>query len=426
MNVTWCCVLAGVVLAVGGGVPCLPAGPDVDGVLAGGADPAIIAAPAGQKGYYVFATGRGLPICYSPDLVRWTRVARVFRTSVPSWAARAIPGSRGIWAPDLSYFAGRYHLYYSVSTFGSQRSVIGLAVNKTINPSDPEYTWEDRGLVLESHPHKDDFNAIDPALFVDTDGKAWLFWGSYWTGIKVAPVDKATGKLANRARIRPVASRGRGNRNTAIEGAYVIRRGTWYYLFVSWDFCLAGAESTYKVMVGRAKKVTGPYVDLQGRRMIDGGGTLVLASHGRWAGPGHNSVLHVGPRWWMAHHTYDTKNLRAHRVLQIRPMYWTASGWPVVGQPVSAAPAPKTRPAPVGTWRHWVDYANPQTIELLADHTVRGGKGRWARDGRNVVLRWPSAEAPGGAWLDRVILEPPGRSYVGRNQNGQVIFGQKQ
>ena len=116
-----------------------------EGVLAGAPDPTIIRAPNGKQGYYVFATGSGTAVWFSPDLLRWKKIARVFDDGVPGWAREAVPGTRGIWAPDISCRDGLYRLYYSVSTFGSQRSVIGLAVNRSVDPQDSAYKWEDRG-----------------------------------------------------------------------------------------------------------------------------------------------------------------------------------------------------------------------------------------------------------------------------------------
>jgi arabinan endo-1,5-alpha-L-arabinosidase len=317
--------------------------PHLDGILAGGADPTIVATKDadGNDKYYVVSTGRGIRVSSSPDLKTWRYEGRVFSESVPAWAKREVPKSSGIWAPDLSYHDGLYYLYYSVSSFGSQRSVIGLAVNKTMDRNDADYEWVDRGKVLESWPGRCDFNAIDPALFVDRDGKWYLFFGSFWSGIKAIELQPETGKPREGADIIPIACR--PNHPThAVEAPFVILHNDWYYLFVSWDRCCDGADSDYKVAVGRSKHVTGPYVDAEGRRLLEDGGTLVLEGDERWRGPGHNSILTTGKGQWMVHHTYDVKNLRAQRVLQIRPMMWSDDGWPTIGEPIFE-PTPRSR-----------------------------------------------------------------------------------
>jgi arabinan endo-1,5-alpha-L-arabinosidase len=307
------------------------------GLLHGAADPTGVAVTNGdgKTTYYVAATGGGVKLFSSTDLVSWKPIGRVFERRVPRWARRAIPGTDGIWAPDLSYHDGLYYLYYSVSTFGSQTSVIGLAVNKTLDPDSPDYKWEDRGLVVESSAETTNFNAIDPALLVDEDGRWLLFWGSYWTGLKAAEVDPATGKLKQGAEIHAVAARA-GKGTTAIEAAFPFFHDGYYYLFVSWDACCDGAASTYKVAVGRSKDALGPYVDKEGKPMLDGGGTVILENSERWRGPGHNGVL-TSPdgKDWMVHHTYDMEHLDAHRILQVRPLMWGEEGWPEVGEPVA-------------------------------------------------------------------------------------------
>ena len=165
------------------------------------------------------------------------------------------------------------------------------------------------------------------------DGNWYLFFGSFWSGIKAVALAPETGKPKEDAEIVPVA--GRPNHPThAIEAPFVIFRDGYYYLFVSWDRCCDGADSDYKVMVGRSRKVLGPYVDADGRTMLDGGGTLVLESSDRWRGPGHNSVLTTEEGQWLVHHTYDMQHLRAQRILQIRPMSWSPEGWPKVGKPL--------------------------------------------------------------------------------------------
>ncbi len=295
-------------------------------------DPVIMADPDGEA-FTVFGTGSGIPMFRSSDLKTWTRAGRVFEEDLPAWAAAAVSGSRGIWAPDIAYFNGLYHLYYSVSTFGSQRSVIGLVVNRTLDQNDPAYRWEDQGLVIESHPGRVDFNAIDPALFVAQDGTTTLFWGSFWSGIKATPIDPATGKpTAQPPTITPIASR--SGRDSSIEGAFVIEHDGRFYLFTSWGTCCDGVESTYNIRLGRADQVMGPYVDRDGKPLMEGGGTLVLESDARWRGTGHNSVLQTTRGDYLVHASYDAENPRAQRVLSVRPMQWDEEGWPRVGEPL--------------------------------------------------------------------------------------------
>lgn len=289
--------------------------------------------------YYVFATGgrrgRGyVPIHASKDLRHWSVIGHVFE-ELPEWAPKEIPGTRGIWAPDISFFNGRYHLYYSVSTFGKNSSAIGLAANETLDPNSTKYKWVDQGMVVRSTEGEDDWNAIDGNIIAAEDGKVWLNWGSFWSGIKMRRIDPATGKLSSEdTTLYSLASRPRGGAHQtppvigAIEAPFIIRHDGWYYLFVSFDFCCRGAKSTYNVRVGRSREVTGPYADKDGAAMMEGGGTLVVeATEGAWRGAGHQAVLQESETDYLVFHAYDAATGRSH--LHISTMAWE-EGWPRV------------------------------------------------------------------------------------------------
>jgi len=291
-------------------------------------DPAIAREGAN---YYVFATnrfqGKLVPIFCGDDLRHWRFCGNVF-DAVPDWALKEIPGARGIWAPDVAQVNGRYFLYYSVSTFGSNRSVIGLITNQTLDPSRPEYRWVDEGRVIGS-TSEDDFNAIDPNLVVDADGGMWLAFGSFWGGIKMRRLDSETGKLSARdTTLYSLASR-RPLQPPAIEAPSIVRKGKFYYLFVSVDLCCRGTESTYKILVGRSREIRGPYRDRDGRSMMEGGGTLLLEGTSEWRGPGGQSVLLDSEADLLVFHAYDGTTGKA--ALQISTMVWKKD-WPRAGQ----------------------------------------------------------------------------------------------
>lgn len=289
-------------------------------------DPAIIE-EAGH--FYLFSTRAGISIRCSEDLVRWRLCGDVFG-HLPQWAVEDVPGLRGLWAPDISYFNGRYHLYYSASTFGSNRSAIGLVTNLTLDPSSENYAWKDQGKVIGS-TRSDDWNAIDPNLVMDEAGQPWLSFGSFWGGIKLRRIDLATGKLSTQDEtLYALASRPRSKEEPgAVEAPFIVRRGGFYYLFISFDFCCRGAKSTYHVRVGRSRRVTGPYVDRSGQSLTEGGGTLVLKGEGRWAGPGHCAVLRTKGGDKLVYHAYDTE-WRGTPTLRISDIVWDQEGWPAV------------------------------------------------------------------------------------------------
>lgn len=306
-------------------------------------DPTALEAPDGS-GVYVFTTAPGINVTRSKDLVHWERVGKVFEERVPEWAGKMVPGSNAIWAPDVVFLNGKYYVYYSVSTFGSQRSVLGLATNVTLNPDDPDYKWVDEGLVLESHPDHTDYNAIDSALFVDDDGKTYLHWGSYWTGLKAVEVDPKTGKPFKyrdgdmKIPADYVAVARRFSRNdTSIEAPYVVKHDGRYYLFTSRGSCCDGERSTYHIAIGRSDKPLGPFVDKNGKRMDEGGGTVILSGNKTWKGTGHNGFFRTTDsdgklQDWLILAAYHVDLVRRGRLTQIRPMTWDEEGWPVLGE----------------------------------------------------------------------------------------------
>src|ERR1044072_1949673 len=289
-------------------------------------DPAVIRE---GKTFYLYSTRAGISVRCSEDLVRWRLCGDVF-AHLPQWAVEEVPGLRGLWAPDISYFNGKYHLYYSVSTFGTNRSAIGLATNQTLDPSSEKYGWKDEGKVLGS-TRTDDWNAIDPNLVLDEAGQPWLSFGSLWGGIKLRMIDPSTGKPSTRDEtLYSLAARTRSKELPgAVEAPFIVRRNEYYYIFVSFDFCCRGVKSTYNVRVGRARRVTGPYLDRSGKSMLEGGGSLVIEGGGRWAGPGHCAVLQTKEGDKLVYHAYDTE-WRGASTLRISPLYWDAEGWPTV------------------------------------------------------------------------------------------------
>ncbi len=295
--------------------------------------------------YYLFCTGRGISVWSSPDMVNWKREQPVFNRP-PKWAVEAVPGFEGhIWAPDISFFNNEYYLYYSVSAFGKNTSCIGLATNKTLDPADPEYNWTDHGNIIQSFPGKTNWNAIDPNLVVDDAGQPYLVFGSFWDGIKLVKLSadgkKVIDKLDN---IPTIASRKKAPNDpnppsiddnpvdaggNAIEAPFVFKKNGYYYLFASIDYCCKGPESTYKIIVGRSRHVTGPYTDKAGKDMATGGGTLLLQGDENWYGVGHNAAYTFDGKDYIVFHGYDAHDNGRSKLI-IRELGWDDADWPIV------------------------------------------------------------------------------------------------
>lgn len=266
----------------------------------------------------------------SSDKVFWTPGPPVF-TNAPAWTSNAVPGFTGLfWAPDVLYFNGVYHLYYAVSTFGSQVSAIGLATSPTLDPSSLSYHWTDQGPVITS-TNGSPYNTIDPSLCWDNSGNLWMSFGSYWNGIYLIQLNTTTG-----LRISPNSPTYQLAYNSSIEASYLWRRGGYYYLFVNWGSCCSGVNSTYNIRVGRSTSITGPYLDQNGVNMIDEGGTLFMQGNGKYTGPGQPAILDEGGVLSLTHHYYDANsydpgyNAYGSPDFALLPLTWTADDWPVV------------------------------------------------------------------------------------------------
>jgi arabinan endo-1,5-alpha-L-arabinosidase len=280
--------------------------------------------------FYAYATGAGLPMSVSDDGWTWRRAGTVMQ-SLPDGKPGAQVLARGgnnTWAPDLMKVGDRFFLYYSAPAT-QPKSAIGLLVGKTLDPSSADYGWTDAGPVVWSDGVEDS-NAIDPGVFRDpANGSLWLTYGSYFGYIRLVELDPRTG-----TRLDPQ----RTPTNVAInsEASIIIFRDGWYYLLVTHGSCCAGASSTYSIRMGRARKVTGPYLDQTGVDMLQGGGSLFLGSSGRVVGPGHFGLLDLGDgvQKFSCHYEADLDR-GGISVLDIRPLLWR-DGWPVAGDNVTA------------------------------------------------------------------------------------------
>ncbi|MEO6096486.1 MAG: family 43 glycosylhydrolase [Fibrobacteria bacterium] len=270
--------------------------------------------------YFIYATTGAYT---STDKVKWSRASGFVPSA--SWQSQQVPGHAGYWAPDISYRDGKYWLYYSMSTFGSQHSAIGLATKTTLIGGG---TFEDQGLAVKSPSSDGNYNAIDPNAIEDGNGNVYLNWGSWWDGIFIRQLDPKTGKFLDTASTTNIATRVRTN--MGIEGAFIIRTRGYFYLFVSWDKCCAGLKSTYNMRIGRSKNVTGPYMDMSGVAMLKGGGTL-LADGSQFAG-GHNGIFEEDGQFYVVYHVYKQQGSD----LEIRYLYFDKDNWPTFDRSMSA------------------------------------------------------------------------------------------
>jgi arabinan endo-1,5-alpha-L-arabinosidase len=266
--------------------------------------------------WYTFSTGPGIQVLKSDNGTSWYRVPQIFLNE-PSWWNSAVPAQKDldVWAPDVQWYNGKVWLYYSISTFGSNRSAIGLASANSVGAGQ----WKDEGIVLQSST-SNNYNAIDPELVIDASGNPWLAFGSFWSGLKIVKLDKNTMKPTGN--ISSIAAR--PNNGGAIEAPSITYRNGYYYLFASIDSCCKGVNSTYKMVYGRSTSITGPYVDKNGVNMMNGGGTILDTGNVRWKGPGGQDVVNGN---LIVRHAYDATD-NGNPKLLISDLLWDTNRWP--------------------------------------------------------------------------------------------------
>lgn len=308
--------------------------------------------------YWIFATGDGIYSMYSKDLITWQAGPTPFtKTAFPAWIKNYVGKFDGnFWAPDIIFMNDKYYLYYSCSEWGTMTSTIGCVSNKTLNPGDPEYKWVDAGFVgIWSYQPGLALNAIDPSLMKGPDGKIWMVYGSFnEQGIVVTEIDSISGKPKTTAGNLPgtsIANSWTGPQNNNYgegEGASMIYRNGYYYLFYNKGGCCAGIASTYYMVVGRATNPKGPFLDKSGKALrLNGqasGGTVVLkhdnsrGTDDRYFGPGHFGLFSENGIDYVTFHYYDPNgyypnpaaNNQGGPTLGLAKLVWGNDGWPSI------------------------------------------------------------------------------------------------
>ncbi len=284
--------------------------------------------------YYLYCTGKGISVLSSKDLKNWQPEPSIFKEK-PHWVDVVVPNfDNHIWAPDISFHNNTYYLYYSISAFAKNTSAIGIATNTTLNPKDPAYKWIDHGIVIQSQPNRDMWNAIDPNLVFDDSNTPWLTFGSFWEGLKMVKLNPDLKSIANPQEWHTIAKRKRSfdlpdtdPGDAALEAPFIFKKKGYYYLFLSWDLCCRGDKSTYKVVVGRSKNPTGPYIDKTGKSLNEGGGSLVVEGDENYFGVGHNSVYTFDNKDYIFYHGYEKKSNGAPKLI-IKKLLWDTEDWP--------------------------------------------------------------------------------------------------
>lgn len=273
--------------------------------------------------YYVFSTG--MSIKTSADRINWKNAGNIFgRDSIKfDWWKNDIPEKIGLWAPDVHYSNGKYHIYYSVSAWMNFNSSIGYVSNTTLDKTDANYKWVDEGQVISFKNGGEGVNCIDPNIFWDVDGKEWLLYGSYKAGLRMVELDPKTGKtFTDKPELITLTT-------SLGEGVFLIKDKNYYYIFASRGRCCAGLNSTYQIVMGRSKNIKGPYLNKQGESWVHNKYTLFLAGDSTEPGRGHNAFFTDHDTTFNVYHAY-TRSENGASLLNIKPVYVDADGWPTM------------------------------------------------------------------------------------------------
>lgn len=271
-------------------------------------DPSTLAECDGK--YYTFGTGSGGLI--SDD--GWT------------WKGGAVRPGGGA-APDVIKLGNRYLVIYGATgggLGGGHNGRILTMWNKTLDPNSPDFKYTEAIEVAASDGNEDN-DAIDPGVLLDpNDGRLWVSYGTYFGFIRLIELDPKTGERKKGNKAKDIA--------IDCEATDLIYRDGWYYLLGTHGTCCDGVNSTYNIVVGRSRKVTGPYIDNVGRDMMQGGGKMVINAGDRVVGPGHfgRTVIDEGVEVMSCHYEADFDQ-GGRSVLGIRPLLWR-NGWPVTGE----------------------------------------------------------------------------------------------
>lgn len=467
-------------------------------------DPSVVLAEDGY--YYMYQTDASYGNAHtegghfhgrrSKNLVDWEYLGGTMQ-SLPDWVIPKLNEIRqemglsevtpntddfGYWAPCVRKVRnGLYRMYYSIVCPGtldgdgtwSERAFIGLMEND--NPANND-GWVDKGYVITNasdkglnyHVAADNWancyykwNAIDPSYIITEDGKHYLFYGSWHSGIALVELDGETGKVKAElpnpwgdsddiaAYGKLIATRHMGNRWQASEGPEVIYHDGYYYLFLAYD----ALDIPYNTRVARATNIEGPYLGMDGTDVTNSGGDILpvvthpykFSSGYGWVGISHCCVFDDGNgNWFFASQGRFPANVggnaysNALMMGHVRSIRWTKEGWPLV-MPERYGAVPQveiTEEELIGDWEH-IDlsysYGNQKTsnkMTLSADYTVTEGTwsgATWEYDSNDRILKFSNGVE---VYLQRETdWEASPRThtivYAGYGSNCKTYWGKK-
>ena len=299
------------------------------------ADPSVVRGDDGL--FYIFSTIRRAFV--SNDMCNWTVLTENLIPR-PTWGDSEEFGRPDVWAPDVIKIKDKWIYYYSLAAWGKPAAGIGYAVSD--NVSGP---YTDMGLLMNTEGVGIN-GLIDPQPIID-NGRVYMLVGSFHGNYLVELTDDGMSLLGGAEKqnkekvlIAGIPLEESIFNNSYYEGGYIIEKDGYYYFFGSAGGCCDGKNSSYRVYVGKAKTITGPYYSHDGRKLATNNGGNTIGKLALWsppsadkntAGPGHNSVLiDDAGDYWMIYHAYTILDNYKTRHLFMDKITWGDDGFPIV------------------------------------------------------------------------------------------------
>lgn len=354
-------------------------------------DPSVIR--VGDDYWATATTGNWAPeftIMHSRDLVNWEAVGAVFQKP-PAWV-----GS-DFWAPEISQDGRRFYVYYTGRKKNGPLCVGVATADKPVGP------YTDHGALVCQED-----GSIDPMTVRDEKGERYLIWKEDGNS-REQPTPLWAQKLSEDG-TKLVGGKKELFRNEkqtweggVVEGAFVLRRGDWFYLFYSGNSC-CGRRCNYALGVARSRKLLGPWVKNPANP--------ILAENATWQCPGHGSIVEdASGRDFLLYHAYRKSETAFYigREALLDEVKWSANNWPTINDGKGAssqAPASLNSNAPPIEGASFADEFDSSTLKygwLWPQTNAPSTRIENERGGRLVLT---NASKQTGDALSSVITQP--------------------
>lgn len=269
-------------------------------------DPSIVR--VGENYYMVnssFVYFPSIPISVSKDLIHWKIIG--YAITNPEWAALdELEGGRGFWAPDISYYEGRF---YITATYRMNDDGNIYRKQFIVSSDKPEGPYGKPSIIDE--------DGIDPSIFNDEDGRRYMLLNR---GARILELNKeATGQISEAKLLYY------GDNKRASEGPHMLKKDGYYYLFEA----EGGTGPGHRITVSRSRELMGryepcPYNPIM--RQTDEGASIQRCGHGK-------PVQTQNGDWYMVYlcgRKLNGEYSILGRETALDPITWTADGWPIV------------------------------------------------------------------------------------------------